>query len=308
VLLPTGTVTFLLTGVDGSTAAGPRHLAAMARRDEIVFDAIAAWSGARPIEQREGDSVLAAFSRATDAIAAALEMQLALQREPRPDGFDLCVRIGVHTGEVVQGDAGEDVRSVVIRTERICNAARGGQVLVSASAAAVAADSLRDGAELVDAGAHRLGDLVRPEQLWLLAHPDLKVVAPALPTPDTHRHNLPTETTPLIGRVAEIAAVAAELRRERLVTLTGSGGVGKTRLAVRVGADLLGEFPGGVWWLDLAPLRDPRAIGSTLLAAIGANEDGVRPAIEVAADRLAGARSLIVFDNCEHLVVDAAAV
>ena len=139
-------------------------------------------------------------------------------------------------------------------------------------------------------------------------HPELVVVESALRTLGTYRRNWPTETTPLIGRVAEIAAVRAELRRERLVTLTGSGGVGKTRLAVRVGVNLRDEFPGGVWWVDLAPLRDPLAIGSTLLAAIGANEDGVRPAIEVAMDRLAGAPTLIVFDNCEHLVADAAVV
>ena len=170
VSLPTGTVTFLLTGVDGSTAGWPRHPAAMDRHDEIVFGAIAAWFGVRPVEESEGDNVVAVFSWAIDALAAALEIQLALQREPWPDGGDLRVRIGVHTGEVVQLDAGRDARTAVIRTGRICDAARGGQVLVSASAAAIASDSLPDGAELVDAGAHRLRDLVRPERLWWLAH------------------------------------------------------------------------------------------------------------------------------------------
>ena len=310
--LPAGTVTFLLTDVEGSTVAWQRHplsmSAAVARHDEIVGGAIAAWSGARPVEQGEGDSVVAAFSRATDAIAAAFEIQLALQRESWPDGLELRVRIGVHTGEAVQRDEGNYVGTAIIRTARIRDAANGGQILVSESAAAIAGDGLPEGVVLVDVGAHRLKGLDRPEQLWLLTHPDLVVVDAGLRTVDTYRHNLPGETTPLIGRVDELAALADELGRERLVTLTGSGGVGKTRLAARVGADVLAGFPGGVWWVDLAPLRDPAGIGSTLLAAIGANEDGSRPAVEIAKDRLSGAPTLVVFDNCEHLVADAARV
>jgi class 3 adenylate cyclase len=280
--LPTGTVTFLLTDVEGSTVAWQRHpesmSAAIARHDEIVVEAIAAWSGARPVEQGEGDSVVAAFSRATDAIAAALDVQLALQREAWPDGIELRVPIGVHTGEAVQRDEGNYVGTAIIRTARIRNAANGGQILVPESAAAIAADALPDGAALVDVGAHRLKDLDRPEQLWLLTHPDLIAVDAALRTLDTYRHNLPVETTPLIGRVAELAALTDELGRERLVTLTGSGGVGKTRLAGRVGADVLDEFPGGVWWVDLAPLRDPRAIGRRCsLRSVRTRKAHVRP-------------------------------
>ncbi len=193
------------------------------------------------------------------------------------------------------------------RAARIRDAANGGQTVVSASAAAIAADSLPDGAGLVDVGVHRLHDLTGPEQLWLLTHPDLRTVHAPLRNVDGPRQSLPVETTPLIGRVAELAALADELARAQLVTLTGSGGVGKTRLAARVGADLLDRFPGGVWWVDLAPLRDPQAIGSMLLAAIGANEDGSRPAVEIARDRLSGAPAMVVFDNCEHLVAHAAA-
>ena len=212
----------------------------------------------------------------------------------------------MHTGEAVQRDEGNYVGTAIIRTARIRDAANGGQILVSQSAAAIAGDGLPEGVVLVDVGAHRLKGLDRPEQLWLLTHPDLVTVDAELRTVDTYRHNLPGETTPLIGRVGELAALADELGQERLVTLTGSGGVGKTRLAARVGADLLVSFPGGVWWVDLAPLRDPAGIGSTLLAAIGANEDGSRPAVEIAKDRLSGAPTLVVFDNCEHLVADAA--
>ena len=311
VSLPDGTVTFLLTDIEGSTIAWQRHSEAMsvavARHDEIVAGVVASWSGVRPVVQGEGDSVVAAFSRATDAVAAALDVQRALQREAWPGGLQLRVRIGVHTGEAVPRDDGTYVGTTIIRAARIRDAANGGQTLVSASAATVAAFSLPDGAVLVDVGVHRLKNLDGPEQLWLLTHPDLRAVDGPLRTVEAFRHSLPVETTPLVGRVAELAALADELGREHLVTLTGSGGVGKTRLAARVGADLLDRFPGGVWWVDLAPLRDPQAIGSVLLAAIGANEDGSRPAVEIAKDRLSGAPAMVVFDNCEHLVADAAA-
>ena len=199
---------------------------------------------ARPVEQGEGDSVVAAFSRATDAIAAAFDIQLALQRESWPDGLELRVRIGVHTGEAVQRDEGNYVGTAIIRTARIRDAANGGQILVSGSAAAIAGDGLPEGVVLVDVGAHRLKGLDRPEQLWLPLTRIWRWWTLPLRTVDTYRHNLPGESTPLIGRVDELAALADELGRERLVTLTGAGGVGKTRLAARVGADVLERVSG----------------------------------------------------------------
>ena len=139
-------------------------------------------------------------------------------------------------------------------------------------------------------------------------HPELELIERPLRALDAVRHNLPFRQTPLIGRVQELADLAEELNREPLVTLTGAGGIGKTRLAARVAADVADRFPGGVWWVNLAPLSDAAAIGATLLSAMGANEDGVRPALEVAKDRLSDDGALVVFDNCEHLVIGVAGV
>ena len=147
---------------------------AVDRLDEIVARTIASWSGAWPVEHGGDVSVVAAFSRATDALAAALDMQLALQREAWPDGLQLRVRIGVHTGEAVRRDDGTYGGTAIARAARIRDAANGGQTLVSAGAAAIATDSLPDGAALVDVGVHRLKDLSGPEQLWSLTHPDLR--------------------------------------------------------------------------------------------------------------------------------------
>ena len=285
--MPSGTVTFLLTDVEGSTSSWRDHpdqmAAAITRHYEILGAAIERWSGARPVEQGEGDSVVGAFTRASNALSAALDAQRGLQSERWPDGLALRVRMGVHTGEAVQRGDDNYVGTSIIRTARIRNAGNGGQILVSASAAAIGADGLPDGAYLVDLGSHRLKDLTHPEHVWALVHPDLHAIDAPLRTLDAHRHNLPLQPTPLIGRIAELADVAGELADERLVTLTGAGGVGKTRLAASVGAALVQRFPGGAWWVDLAPLSDGAAIASTLLAAIGANEDGARPALDIAA-------------------------
>ena len=280
VALPSGTVTFLLTDVERSTMAWEEHPDAMATaiacHYEILDAAIDRHGGSRPQEQGEGDSVVGAFSRASDALAAALDAQRSLQCEPWPDGLSLRVRMGIHTGEAVQRGEHNYVGPAIIRTARIRNAGHGGQILVSESAAAIGRDALPDGAFLVDLGVHRLKDLTRPERLWGLGHEDLPTIDAPLRTLDVHRHNLPLESTPLIGRTIELADISAELEEERLVTLTGAGGIGKTRLAASAAANVIERFPGGVWWVDLAPLQDPSAIGSTLLAAI-ARQRGRRP-------------------------------
>ena len=195
--LPTGTVTFLLTDVEGSTSAWQERAGdmavAIARHYEILAAAIEHRSGARPQEQGEGDSVVGAFSRASDAMAAALDAQLALQRELWPGGLAIRVRMGIHTGEAVQRGDENYVGAAIIRTARIRNAGHGGQILVSDSAAAIGVDALPDGAVLVDLGSHRLKDLARPERVWSLVHPDLAVVDEPLRTLDAHRHNLPLQ-------------------------------------------------------------------------------------------------------------------
>ena len=309
--LPTGTVTFLLTDVEGSTLAWQRHPdsmpAAISRHYAILDEAIARWGGVRPIEQGEGDSVVGAFARPSDALAAALDAQRLLHAESWPDGVDVKVRMAVHTGEAVQRDEGNYVGTTIIRTARIRSAGHGGQVLVSDAAAAVSGSLLPEGASLIDLGVHRLKDLARPERIWLLSHPDLPRVSEPLRSLDAYRHNLPSMPTPIIGRRADLRSVIEELDRDRLVTLTGAGGVGKTRLAAQIGAEVIDRFPGGVWWLEMAPIADPTALAPALLAAMGVSEDGMRPPVTVAVDRLTvNGPAMVILDNCEHLLNAAA--
>ena len=175
--LPSGTVTFLLTDVESSTLLWQRFPdsmpAAIARHYELLDEVIVRHHGVRPVEQGEGDSVVAAFERASDALAAALDAQHAIAAEPWPGGIDLRVRIAVHTGESLQRGGGNYVGSTIIRAARIRSAGHGGQILVSDAAAAVAGERLPSGAVLVDLGAHRLKDLAKPERIWGVVHPCL---------------------------------------------------------------------------------------------------------------------------------------
>lgn len=304
--LPTGTVTFLMTDVEGSTRRWEEAPEAMAlaipRHYVLMDDAIVRNGGVRPIEQGEGDSVLGSFSRTSDAVAAALAAQRALQTEAWPAGAELRVRMAIHTGEAELGAEGAYRGHPLNRGARLRAIGHGGQVLLSATSAMLAADRLPAGASLVDLGVHRLKDLVRAEHVWQLAHPDVQRTFPPLRSLETFRHNLPAPLTPLIGRSTEIAEVARLVATERVVTLTGSAGVGKTRLAATVGAELLDVFPGGVWWVELAPLSDGGAVGRAALSAIGAREAAGGAVGWQLGLELGEERSLLVLDNCEHLV------
>ena len=241
--LPTGMVTFVMTDIEGSTRAWERSAAemsaAVARQYEILDRAVSAHRGVRPLEQGEGDSVVAAFSRASDAVAAAFDAQRALASEEWPVTAELRVRMAVHTGEAQLRDERNYFGPVVIRCARIRDVGHGGQVLVSDATASLVADMLPDGAMLDDLGVVRLKDLGRPERLWHLVHDALERDFPQLRGLDSYPQNLPAQMTPLIGRGGDIAAVAGLLDTERLVSLTGAGGVGKTRLALAVGAELV---------------------------------------------------------------------
>jgi predicted ATPase/DNA-binding SARP family transcriptional activator len=308
--LPTGTVTFLLSDVEGSTRRweeAPGAMArAVARHYELLDAAIVGHGGVRPVEQGEGDSVVGAFSGASDALAAAVAAQQAFAAEPWREGAELRVRIALHTGEAQLRDRGNYVGPALNRGARIRAIAHGGQVLVSASTAALVADRLPADTTLVDLGLHRLKDLERPEHVWQVVHRDLASKFPPLRSLDMFRHNLPVQLTPLIGRTSEIADVRAPLAHERLVTLTGSAGVGKTRLALAVAAETVDSNPGGVWWVELAPLSDPDAVGRAALAAIGAREAPGATAAHQLAVELGDQRSLLVLDNCEHLIASCA--
>ncbi len=307
--LPAGTVTFLLTDIASSTlqwqaAPGPMA-AAVARHYELLDEAIAAHGGVRPEEQGEGDSVVAAFSRASDALGAALSAQRLLHQEDWSTPEPVRVRMAVHTGEAQLRDDANYVGMAIIRTARLRNIAHGGQVLVSSASRDLALDQLGDQIALVDLGEHRLKDLARPERVYQLAHPDLPTTFDPLASLDAIPNNLPLHLSTFIGRQEELAALDALVTGNRLVTITGSGGAGKTRLALQAAADLADRFSDGVWWVELAPLATGAEVPRRA-AAVGVREDGTTATAELVANRLAGTASLLVLDNCEH-VLDASA-
>jgi predicted ATPase/class 3 adenylate cyclase/DNA-binding CsgD family transcriptional regulator len=304
--LPTGTVTFLSTDVDASTRRSGQAPEALAATQQPNFErlqaAIVSHGGVCPVGQRDGDGVVGAFSRASDAVAAAVAAQHALAAEASPPGAELGVRIAVHTGEAQLRDDRSYFGHTLSRCARIRAIGHGGQLLLSATTAELVVDHLPSGTILEDRGWHRLQDLGRPEHVWQVIAPDLPSEFPPLRSLDTFRHNLPVQLTPLIGREAELREGRRLLEGERLVTLTGSAGVGKTRLALAIAADALDKYPGGVWWVELAPLAEQAAVGGAAVAALGARGSaGVSAADQIAAF-LGDQPALLVLDNCEHLV------
>jgi predicted ATPase/class 3 adenylate cyclase/DNA-binding CsgD family transcriptional regulator len=310
--LPAGTVTFLLTDIEGSTAlweTEPTAMAdAVARHYHLIDEAVAAWGGVRPVEQGEGDSAVAAFGRASDAVTAAVALQRALAAEMWPTTRPLRVRMAIHTGEARFRDAGNYMGEAIIRAARLRSIAHGGQILVSAPAHAVAVDRLGDQIAFRDLGVHRLKDLARPEHVLQVCAPDLHEDFPALPSLDTHRHNLPLQLSPFIGRREEITSVAILVSSHRLVTLCGSGGVGKTRLAQQVAAEVIEQFPDGVWWVELASLTAPDEVRSALAAAVGLVDRADLDVTEALTRFIGTHRVLVVLDNCEHVVDSVAAM
>jgi predicted ATPase/class 3 adenylate cyclase/DNA-binding CsgD family transcriptional regulator len=308
--LPTGTVTFLSTDIEGSThrfEETPEAMdAALARHGALLEEAIHSHGGVRPVEQGGARSVVAAFGRAVDAVAAALAAQQALVAERWPAGVELRARMGLHTGEAHVRNDRSYFGHTLDRATRIRAVGHGGQVLVSAATATLVADRVPADASLEDLGFHRLNDLGRPEHVWQVIHPELPATFPALRSLDTFRHNLPVQLTPLIGRDADVVEVGGLLEHERLVTLTGSAGVGKTRLALAAAADTIGEYPGGVWFVELAPVTDPGAVGRAALAVLGAREAPGVSAVDQLAVALGEEPSLLVLDNCEHLIASCA--
>ena len=302
---PSGTVTFLLTDVEASTRAweadAATTAAAIARHEEILAAAITAHGGFLPVEQGEGDSVVAAFSRASAAVAAAIEAQLALTREPWPTPAPIRVRIALHTGEA-EAHGGRYAGSTIIRTARLRAVAHGGQTLVSRATAELVHDALPDGATLVDLGSHRLRDLTRAEQVFQISHPELPGAFPPLQSLDRVANNLPAQLTSFIGREAELTQVERLLAEVRLLTLTGAGGCGKTRLAAHAAASVAESHPAGVWWIELAPLGAGSSVSTAVLAAIGLREHPSRSDVDQLADHFGQNRALLVMDNCEHLL------
>jgi predicted ATPase/class 3 adenylate cyclase len=296
-LLPTGTVTLLLADVEGSTRlwqTQPDEMtAAVARFEQTVSEVVAAHGGVRPVEQGEGDSFVAAFARASDAVACALELQRAPLAPIR-------LHIGVHTGEVQLRDEGNYAGPTINRTARLRDLAHGGQTVLSGATEDMVVDRLPDDAWLTDLGTHPLRDLPRPERVVQLCHPDLRNDFPPLRTPKSVVRIIFRCNSP--GRGAQIADVRKLLADHRLVTLTGAGGAGKTRLAVEIAAGIALEFRDGVWYVDLAPITHPGVVPVAVARALGLPDQPGRPTMDTLLRFVADRQMLVVLDNCEHLL------
>lgn len=298
-------VTFLLTDIEGSTRllarVGPRYPAMVEGHRAIIADA-AVRHGGNTLPMG-GDACLATFHSATAAIEAAVDAQRALSAQGW-DGDVLRVRIGVHTGQAMLHH-GEYFGLDLHRAARIADAGHGGQVLVSDATQALAADDLPAQVCLLDLGLHRLKDLVAPVHLFQVEAEGLAAQFPPLRTLRSNAHNLPAQTNSLVGRSGEIAAVTSLLERHRLVTLTGPGGIGKTRLALHVGANMVDAFPDGVWLVELARTRDPAAVLTLIAGSLGLETSDSSVPVEVVAEALHDKTTLLIMDNFEH-VIDAA--
>ncbi len=307
--LPTGTVTLLLADVEGSTRlweTQPDEMTvAVARLDQVLADVVAAHDGVRPVEQGEGDSFVIAFARASDAVACALDLQRAPLAPIR-------LRIGMHTGEIRLRDPNDRTNYIgptINRTARLRDLAHGGQTVLSGATELMVVDQLPPDVSLTDLGTHPLRDLPRPERVVQLCHPDLRNEFPPLRTPKALvSHNLPVQLTSFVGRQDEIKGLRETLATNRLVTLTGAGGAGKTRLAVQVAAALAEEFGDGVCYVDLAPITHPAVVAVTAARALGLPDQPGRSTIDTLQQHLRDRHLLMVLDNCEHLLDSSAAM
>jgi predicted ATPase/class 3 adenylate cyclase/DNA-binding CsgD family transcriptional regulator len=298
--LPTGAVTLLLADVEQSTSLWESQpdamTAAVAQLDRTVCAAVAAHNGVRPVEQGEGDSFVVAFAQPTDAVACAL----ALQRAPLTP---IRLRIGVHTGEVRLRDTGNYIGPTINRAARLRDLAHGGQTVLSGTTHDLVVDTLPADTWLTDLGRHGLRGLARPERVVQLCHPDLRTDFPPLRTQKAAAvAHLPVQLTRFVGRTAQISQLRQLLGDHRLVTLSGPGGVGKTRLALEVAADMAGGFGGGVWFVDLSPLTDEHAVPITMARTMGVPDRPGRSRTDTVIDFIGDHDMLVVLDNCEHLL------
>jgi predicted ATPase/class 3 adenylate cyclase len=300
------TLTFLFTDIEGSTVLLRRvgesgYAQVLAAHQTLIRSALAAHDG-RELNTM-GDGFFAAFSSPRACVAAVLEMQQALTAYAWPGGEQVRVRMGVHTGEAAETPAGI-VGLDVHRAARIAGVAHGGQVLLSETAAALVRDSLPAGVSLGNLGLHRLKDLSRPEQLFQLSTLGAACVFPPLRSLGNPAllHNLPTQLTPFIGRGRELAEVRRLVEAARLVTLTGAGGAGKTRLSLQVAADLVDSSADGVWLVELAAVMDEDAVPAAVCDALQIARQPGRPALDTLLDAFVCQDIVIVLDNCEHLI------
>ncbi|HZC85185.1 MAG TPA: adenylate/guanylate cyclase domain-containing protein, partial [Rubrobacter sp.] len=306
--LPAGTITFLFTDVEGSTKLWERNPEAMSKalshHDELIRNTVEAHDGF--VFKTVGDAFYAAFSTAAEAVEAALDAQKSLLSQEWEETGPLKVRIALHTGKAEER-GGDYFGPTLNRVARLLSAGHGGQVLLSLSTQELVRDQLPLGAGLRDLGVRRLKDVLGPEHIFQLTDPELPSSFPPLKTLDVRLNNLPIQPTPLLGREREVAEIADLLRHVdvRLLTLTGTGGTGKTRLALQSAAELIDDFEDGVFLVALAPISDPDLVASTVAGALSVSESAGRPLKEDLRDFLSTKKLLLVLDNFEQ-VVDAA--
>ncbi|HZO30166.1 MAG TPA: adenylate/guanylate cyclase domain-containing protein, partial [Chloroflexota bacterium] len=307
----TRTVTFLLTDVEGSTALWEQDPAtmrqALIQHDALLADGVREHDGAVVKSRGEGDSIFAVFEAASAAVAAAVALQLALQSASWPTATPLKVRMALCTGEAEWRD-GDYFGPVVNRCARLREAAHAGQILAAQATVEMARESLPDGVVLHGLGEHRFRGLPRPEPVYQIGHPGLPAEFPPVRSLDAHTTNLPSQLSSFVGREREIVEVRRLLSTTRLLTLTGSGGVGKTRLAQRVAEELTQAYPDGVWLVELAAVGDPALVPQAIATGVGIREQPGRDLQNTLIDVLRPRLALLLLDNCEHLVAACASV
>ncbi len=300
---PTGNVTFLFTDIEHSTQLWEKHPQAMgkslAQHDQLVRSLVEAHHG--HVFKTVGDAFCVAFQSAQDAVAAAADVQRKLTASSWGEVGQLRVRMALHSGESEERD-GDYFGPTLNRVARLLSAGHGGQTLLSSVTAERVREELAPGVTLRDLGERRLRDLSRPERVYQLVTPGLPDEFPPLRSLEVLPNNLPAQVTSFVGRSQEMAELKRLLDTTRLLTLTGSGGTGKTRLSLQVAAEVLERFPHGVWLVELATVSDPARVPETLADAVGIREEPQRPILETVIAGLRTRQLLIVLDNCEHLV------
>ncbi len=309
-LPPSGTVTFLFSDIEGSTRleqqiGTERYAGLRERQREILRTAFAAHGG---VEQgTEGDSFFVVFGSAREAVAAAVEAQRGLAAEPWPGDATVRVRMGLHSGEA-ETAGGSLIGLDINRAARIAAVAHGGQIVVSDTTRALVSAGLPDDLRLRDLGEHRLRDLAGPERLSQVDADELPGDFPAVRSLDSRPNNLPTQLTTFVGREGELAEALDLLSRTRLLTMTGPGGTGKTRLALQVAATAAERFSDGVWFVALEPVRDPGLVAPTIARVLGASDNSSRPPLDILTEAVGSQTMLMVLDNFEQVIAGAPVV
>ena len=300
---PAGTVTFLFTDIEGSTKMWEAHpdimRVTLARHDALLRQTIQAAGGY--VFKTIGDAFCAAFSTPSDGVNAVLNSQIAIASENWPKETPIRVRMALHTGAAESRD-NDYFGPPVNRVARLLGVAHGGQSILSQATFELIRDFLPPQTGVLDLGSHLLKDLARPEQIFQLVHPELRSSFPELRSLSKQPNNLPLQLTSFVGRESEIDTVKAQFERFRLITLTGTGGSGKTRLSIQIAAEILESFPDGVWLIELAGISDDMEMVRSLAGVLGVVEDREIDLTTAIANSIRSKSMLIILDNCEHII------